>query len=310
MGSIDLAEFVKEVVDACSEAVRLDPDGGLAPNSLYHFTDVKGFIGILTSKCLWASLVTELDDAAEVVHGIEVAKSVLLDRFKAASASDYEQVLLAQLEKPTSPLFGVSFNTSAFVVSFCAKCDKSGQWLHYGRNGAGVAIGFSPALAQTVSYDLHRIDYSIDSQRVKMERLVNAARSVLHRHRDPSMTWMVEVAAHLASMFIRLLAASMKHASFANDEEWRLIATDFRRNQSPLENSVTKREMRSRIVGERLIPYEELSFAGKEGKLISEIVVGFSAPTGLDAIRILASEHGVRSAVFCRSEVPVRGQTV
>jgi len=69
--------------------------------------------------------------------------------------------------------FGMSFEVSPFVVSFCARCDKSGQWLHYGRDGGGVAIGFAPTLAEAVSYDLRRVAYGIDSQRLRMERLVD-----------------------------------------------------------------------------------------------------------------------------------------
>ena len=39
------------------------------------------------------------------------------------------------------------FDFDHLVVSFCGRCDKSGQWLHYGHSGRGVALGFSSAIA-------------------------------------------------------------------------------------------------------------------------------------------------------------------
>jgi hypothetical protein len=51
-----------EVVNAGFQAVRAGMAGADKPDRLYHFTEGAGLIGILTSRCLWASLATGVND--------------------------------------------------------------------------------------------------------------------------------------------------------------------------------------------------------------------------------------------------------
>jgi len=63
--------------------------------------------------------------------------------------------------------------------------------------------------------------------------------------------------------------------------------------------------VRERTVwGGALVPYEELSFAHRL-EALEEVVVGYSSPLGLDAVRLLLSEQCMYPSVR-RSDVPVR----
>ena len=52
----------------------------------------------------------------------------------------------------------------AYIVSFCGNLNLAGQWLHYGRSGSGVAVGFYPERLTQPPYDLFRIIYRQDAQ--------------------------------------------------------------------------------------------------------------------------------------------------
>jgi hypothetical protein len=213
----------------------------------------------------------------------------------------YERLLADCLNDPIRAHFEMSYDVSEFVVSFWARCDKAGQWLHYGRSGTGVALGFGAELESVVQRDLMRIDYDRNSQTARLGRLVDAGSRVLAQASTPS-PWMSEAAAHLVSIYMPALAVQMKHPSFEDEDEWRLVGHEIRRDGKPLAPAPTGLKWRTR--GAALVPYEELSFAGRP-EALEEVVIGYSSPLGLDAVRLLLSEQGMHPLVR-RSDVPVR----
>lgn len=298
----DVNKFVSEVIDACGEVVKESDETRERPERLYHFTGTEGFTGIITSRCLWLSLATALNDAEEVRHGIEIAKAIVADRL-AKAATPYDRALADCLDDPTRGHFGVSYDVSAFVISFCGRCDKASQWLHYCRSGTGVALGFATELEHVIKRDLTRIDYDPVSQTSRLERLIDAGRSVLARAGAPG-PWMTEAAAHLVSIYTPVLAVRMKHPSFEDEEEWRLVGVEVRQDGKSLIPPPASGGLKWRSTGAALVPYEELSFAHRL-EALEEVVVGYSSPLGLDAVRLFLSEQGMRPSVR-RSDVPVR----
>ena len=295
-------KFVSEVIDACSGVIKDSDETGERPERLYHFTGTEGFTGIITSRCLWSSLATALNDAEEVRHGIEIIKAIVAGRL-AKVPTPYDRALAQCLDDPTHGHFGVSYDVSAFVISFCGRCDKASQWLHYCRSGTGVALGFTTELEQVIKRDLTRIDYDPVSQASRLERLIDAGRSVLARAGAPQ-PWMTEAAAHLVSIYAPALAVRMKHPSFVDEEEWRLVGVEVRRDGKSLTPPPATGGFKWRRAGAALVPYEELSFAHRL-EALEEVVVGYSSSLGLDAVRLLLSEQGMRPSVR-RSDVPIR----
>jgi hypothetical protein len=100
-----------------------------------------------------------------------------------------------------------------------------------------------------------------------------------------------------------MLAATMKHPSFSEEREWRLVGHQIVLN-GKIQGKSGRDEIKYRRSNERLVPYEELSFADVPNA-ISEVVVGYSAASTLDAIRVLLQDKGFDVPVR-RSEVPVR----
>jgi hypothetical protein len=275
---------------------------------LYHLTDVDALLGIASNRCLWACLATTLNDALEVRHGVDLAVDILRERLS-REVTEYDSALLAYLIDPTSAPKEVQFEMLPLVVSFCKRINKSGQWLHYGRSGRGVAIGFASSMAATVKYDLVEVDYRIESQRERMLRLLQVGSAALEKDlQNVPPEQKVAIArrtAHIVAIHVPLLAVQMKHPSFAEEEEWRMFAHYMSLNGERLEKGDQRREIKFRKSGERVVPYEELSFGGDGPLPIKEVVLGQMSPISTDAARLLLLESGTDVAVK-RSDVPVR----
>jgi hypothetical protein len=144
------------VIGACEAAIREGQPKVAPPGTLYHLTDVDGLSGIAGNKCLWASLATTLNDCQEIRYGVALAEEVIEKRLL-GRRDEYHSSLLTYVRTPHLAPKEVQFEYYAFIAAFCKTCSKSGQWLHYGRSGRGVAIGFSPAIAAAVKYELVEI---------------------------------------------------------------------------------------------------------------------------------------------------------
>jgi hypothetical protein len=289
--------------DACAASLRVEH--GPAPDPLYHLTDSAGLVGIIKEKCLWASLATTLNDSLEVAHGRTIATTLLETRLR-EHPSLYEWALLTYLRDPSTVPASHQFETDPLVISFCGRCDKSGQWLHYGRSGRGVALGFSPILAQVAKYDLVQVDYDEDSQRKKMTALIELGRKALAEEkpsvlRDQNVIYRT---AHIISLYVPLLAIGMKHPSFYEEEEWRFVAHVMSFNGKRENVTGDDKSLKFRQSGERLVPYEEISFAASR-EMLKEVVIGHSSPLAPDAVRLMVREAQMNPRIS-RSSVPVR----
>ncbi len=97
----------------------------------------------------------------------------------------------------------------------------------------------------------------------------------------------------------------MKHPSFYEEEEWRLVAHTMTFNGKRANITGDDRPLKFRQSGERLIPYEEVSFAANAHEMLKEVVIGYSSALAPDAVRLMAREFQMNPQVS-RSPVPVR----
>jgi hypothetical protein len=172
-------------------------------------------------------------------------------------------------------------------VSFCGNLNVAGQWLHYGRSGSGVAVGFYAGLLTTAPYSLFRIVYRKEDQ-------VEAIRSII-RTIDESLGELLPlidderqqgrlkaVAADLAADHLWMASPKLKHPSFEAEEEWRLIAYELRGPGAPHGKGPGTTHFRASAG--RVIPYKELAFPTLPA---FEVVLGSSCPMGRDDLGVL-----------------------
>ena len=273
--------FIELMLDACH--ANISQGKPTPPDKIFHLTDSDGLLGILKSKTLWSSLATSLNDCMEIRHALHEAEDILRVRLR-ENASEYYSSLLAYTLDPSSAPPEVQAEVSAFVISFCDRCSKSGQWLHYGKRGRGIAIGFSPEIAGTMKRTLVKIDYDLNSQRTRLASLIDTGRAIVDgfpaNMTEKIRTSQTRLAAHIVSLYLPMLAAMMKHPAFREEDEWRLVGFHIVLNGKILADKSGRDEIKYRRSNESLVPYEEVSFAGLS-KAITEVVVGYSAPETL-----------------------------
>jgi hypothetical protein len=96
----------------------------------------------------------------------------------------------------------------------------------------------------------------------------------------------------------------MKHPSFYEEEEWRFVAHVMSFNGKRENVTGDDKSLKFRQSGERLVPYEEISFAASR-EMLKEVVIGHSSPLAPDAVRLMVREAQMNPRIS-RSSVPVR----
>ena len=311
----ELTNYDDIVVRAVSDLIELTV-GGIRnqakvtpPERLFHFTDADGSIGILTGQVFWASLSTALNDASEERYTLDLAMDLV--RRKKVGGGQFSKALLKYLDDPTLiPAFAIK--ARAFIVSFCSDADSAPQWLHYGRQGNGLALCFDgKQLSATKHCDLVPIVYDTVQQTAYLSSLIRTARSRIARDiknvPQPFAKVLIDAGAHLVAQSIRIIvAAQLKAPAFRPENEWRLVTLEFDSNQLPesLRSKVNTIFYRSR--NHRVVPY--LKIPVPVPSPLVNIVLGHSNPMedNEPALRLLWERTINGTPQILRSGVTVR----
>ncbi len=272
------------------------------PRILYHFTTVATLRKILEAKVLWASHAATLNDAKELVWCAERAKErvrvlAATGRLDSHLAEDIVK-FIAGAPLPLGPQSSLETSHLPCVVSMCETASYSEQWLHYGRDGCGVALGFDAETLRPEHLELIKVDYLPTTQDQSIDRLLLVAQTGLQAVSASERT----ILAHKCAEWLKYLAPTMKHNSFVHEMEWRFMSTQVLINGRALLDENEGLKLRWRDDSGRLVGYVEMPF---ETAHLQEIVLGYSAATDVDAVRAFGDSLGFRARVI-RSEVPVR----
>jgi hypothetical protein len=268
------------------------------PAELFHFTTAAGLIGILTEGRIRASCAVALNDPSETRHAITVAREML-----SGASSQFRRHLDRYLADDLKRRAG---DRDIYVVSFCRRIDKSFHWLHYGKEGQGLAISFDPANVQHPQFSLVPVLYDRALQELLLGAVIDAVEDALTTTApmiaQQFQSELPDMAASVCDGVIRTMAPQMKHPAFIDENEWRLVAIDDTRitgGNFPL-------RVEFRAVGARVVPY--VNFPLPTPLPIREVVLGYSSPMTFDiepVFTLLRSFLG-GSARVRRSDVPAR----
>jgi hypothetical protein len=216
---------------------------GERPDRLWHYTSTEGLLGIVTSRAIWGTDAEYLNDSQELRYALDhVAKQFrsiserLASRAKGRHAEDPDTSSAAILSAALSALEGgdemaPSSPVHVFVACFCEDGDLLSQWRGYA-SGSGYALGLDSS-----ALDRAALGYMPDQEvpvRVVGLRRVSYGDALLRPRVDTLVRRAIErpsahpyvVGDHLARGEILPLLAEFKHPAFAEEQEWRLIATD------------------------------------------------------------------------------------
>ncbi len=195
---------------------------------------------------MWASCIHYLNDSQEFKHGLEVAKRIIEERLPGASGAQKQF-----LERSLGALEQYS-EGFVYVASFAENGDLLSQWRGYA-SPAGVSIGFNfhhvREAAARNGFRLIKCIYQDSTKRVFANEVLNGALGSMPADGELPAD-IIEKASYRFVLNFYQIAASFKDASFAEENEWRIIS-----NYTP----VTHENVKVRATPRMLIPYYEVS---------------------------------------------------
>ena len=273
------------------------------PEVLYHYTTRAGMFGIISSAKIWASSSQFMNDASEFKYSTQLIAEIATE-LKKSSNNWFEGQLLGH---------AISLHTSddlkkqVFIFSLSEKDDLLSQWRAYGNTSDAYAMGFSSSMLTRTLSDhnilLSACVYDRDTQVKIIKELIKAALYDFNSHKF-SMADIkdkrVYVATSEASLAFIQAAVLIKHPSFAEEREWRLVRIGWDGNN-----------LKFRPASTHFIPYIELPIAfGLAVGLFKEVVIGPSSQFELDALSLkwYFNEKGVTPTSIRSSSIPFRNQ--
>lgn len=245
------------MADSLAKLLRRRP-----PPELFHYTSLPGLIGIVNTRSIWASKISHLNDAAELLLTLDCASNVI----RRLTVRDWIKEELLNLLDCVKHGPG-----NIFVFSLTKHGDQLSQWRGYTAPGSGYSIGFSSkflvAASKSWQLSLGPCCYAKDAQERIVEGIVADAVNT-RLELPPPETLRSNTVDEPFCDALRFAAPFLKHGKFSEESEWRLVA-----------EGVTFQDSRlcHRPGASYVVPYLELGFdklGSTAGEPIRTIIVG------------------------------------
>ena len=221
------------------------------PPILYHYTTLGAFYEIMTTRQLWASNISYLNDAKEFELAKDIAGRLIDDHLQNVDdrAAEPNRVVQTRL-KNMRTLLGQVIATDTFIFSLTEEGDQLSQWRAYCRDG-GVAIGFDTdrltRLMEHLHFFLAKCSYDPRENKVRLARDIEETLRLRAIGNDGensiSTFWLNQLAT---------AAVHMKHEGFAEEREWRLVS------HPEIMSHLDHPRVKYRATNSFMIPYCEL----------------------------------------------------
>jgi hypothetical protein len=262
---------------------------------LYHYTSFTGLLGIVDSKALWASDIRYMNDSAELKHTADLIRTEITHRIGAGHAKP--DLLTQFLDWVTHR---ITNGHMLFAASFRSNGNMLSQWRGYSRLGKGVSLGFNPdyilRCAQQQSFQIGKCIYNCKSQARLISQVIDAIEALAELHeldcdnQEKKGDHSYHSIFHLIESDLLRIAAILKHPSFREEEEWRIV--------SPVITDYVKAPVLFREGASMLVPFVEFNLLAKESASIA-LEHLFLGPTpnmtiSMNSLTMFLSKNGIR----------------
>ncbi len=263
---------------------------------LYHYTSQTGLLGIISKKSIWATAINYLNDTLEFEYSMNLIREELKwlsdqirngELGKVEEEGKYFKMIHDLFEYSISQQF-IKDHFYIFVVSFSENGDLLSQWRAYCPENSGFNIGFDIKLIQDIvnkqGFFVSRCLYDLEEQKAATKHLFTqwgllyienmGSFSALAKDNniDALTDAVLEVASELIDAIVHLCPL-LKHPSFVEEKEWRLVS-------HPI--SVEHPQVKFREGSTMLVPYFDLHLAEEAGPLsIKSITIGPTSVSGM-----------------------------
>jgi hypothetical protein len=274
------------------------------PKKLWHYTNFDAFQNIVKSRRIRATEIHFFNDLKEFIHARDLANEL-------AEQADECGPKQFPLRKTLQDTVKLTFEASAmrpgrmrvFAACFSESEDQLSQWRGYSKGTSGVSLGFdlknlrpSPGkdtfvqlapcvydLKQKKELVLHALHHTIDALQGYWENRLAEGMSPSSTMVEDVKKIFVDSNLNVSADMLRI-AALMKHSSFREEGEWRLVLPVHTSKEDNLENPI-----RFRAGATTLIPYLDapFSFELSDSFPLVDVILGpGSDANSLDAVRL------------------------
>ena len=275
------------MISTITEALFSEPP----QETLYHYTSLSGVLGIIGSRTLWASDIRYMNDSAELRHTADLVANEVAKRINEGHSRPHLLTCFLDWVKHRITnghiLFGASFRANGNLLS---------QWRGYSSVGKGASLGFNPrtvvACAEKQHFRMGRCIYDRVEQQALIAQVIDSVEVLAEAIEDGVERAIYhQLFEHLESDLLRL-AAILKHPSFEEEQEWRLVSpvvSDYRHA------GVNFREGRS-----MLVPYMLFSLVAEDKDAVDLDHV-YLGPTpnislSMNSMKMCLAKHNIRPA--------------
>jgi hypothetical protein len=205
----------------------LDKHCGQPEKTLFHYTALRGFYGILDDNCLWATDTRYLNDLEEYRHGVALFKEEL----KRVAERIENHNFLVNYPECIDDLLNVGTRLNGkhtYCVSFTENGNLLSQWRGYAGNG-GLSIGFDPkSLTSSAKNQGFRFMKCLYNEKEKEAFVHEVVDDFLwhcdewHNYEALDHFTPTHFGVYLRSM-VCFFAPFLKHEAFFEEKEWRAV---------------------------------------------------------------------------------------
>jgi Protein of unknown function (DUF2971) len=250
--------------------------------TLYQFSSVEGFQGMITSKEIWCTDLAAANDPRELAlghqHFVDAIKFVRKNEFKGTPGN-----FLDRLEQHVT---NYRQSQQTFCTCFSPLRDDLPIWREYGSNYSGVAVGFRPTAIASMPGRIQKVKYLNPETPKDFRKVVREAASKFdaqHSLNDP-LYWLE------AGVNLFTAITALKHHSWAYEKEIRFIHAQVRQEPKPSafrqiaefsdETPVLWAKPMSRSRSNRIVEYKSFPFGRRTNgttdpsRAIERVVIG------------------------------------
>ena len=259
---------------------------------VYHYCKRETFESIIKSKTLWLTNLKKSNDEEELKRAYDIlwlrVKEILGDGI---SGSDLLQKTIENLDNHLHLQF---IADDLFGCCFCAESDLYQQWLEYGDQGRGFALGFDlewfPGLQKQFPTTSGNINNAIGYERViydtKEAGLEDEMASIILQalNMNGAIGWLDGG----LSTFKRY-AAFIKNPTFKDERETRIAYYP----DELIEELIPGLSV---LINEP-IPHYTLDWASNISSALKTIVIGFNNDLSINDVERILYENGIKNEI-------------
>jgi hypothetical protein len=250
---------------------------------LYHYTDFNGLKGILASHSLWATYSRTLNDGSEQRFGETVICKLLQDMV----GDDIRPKIAAGMDDNSGPY-------RPFVTCFCKEPTLLSMWRAYSQRGGGYCLGFDSSALFDWLCRRSRLSWLLE---ITYGEPKGGLKDDIH-----TLAKLIELdpQKRLGFTIACVLATKIKHESFKEEREWRIVIQDTK-----------SEEMEFRQGHSNIIPYIDLQQFSKEFEQLPlrEVWYGPTLRSDqeiIDSINWMLEKHGYKGVAIRHYDTPYR----